>query len=119
MAAARPRTPNVDQWADGTYNNQMWSVTVNSNGTYTFVNKCNGLALDMSGGGTPVNGQNISCWRYNGTSAQKMSLPAEPPMIFSATVHCIASFAQLSTLQPSVKALRPPRLLVSMPFHFA
>ncbi|MDD6643375.1 MAG: RICIN domain-containing protein, partial [Firmicutes bacterium] len=62
------------QWTYGGGLNQKWLAIRNTDGSYTFVNAYNGLALDMRGGGSPYNGQNIDCWQVNGSTAQKWIL---------------------------------------------
>jgi len=57
---------NVQLWAQGVNvcNNgagQIWSPTLNSDGTYTLVNPASGLALDVAGCGT-TNGTNVDVW---------------------------------------------------------
>ena len=57
---------NVDLWALGVNvcNNgagQVWSPTLNADGTYTLVNPASGLVLDVAGCGT-ANGTNVQIW---------------------------------------------------------
>lgn len=67
-----------------TYNGgdaQKWLIIPNTDGTYSFVSKCNGKYIDMQGGGTPANGTDVIQYTGNGTSAQKwvMNLQSEAP----------------------------------------
>ena len=60
-----------------TYNGgtaQQWSLRDNGDGSYMIIAKCNGLAVDMTGGGQPTDGQNIECYTPNATTAQKWVL---------------------------------------------
>ena len=53
---------------------QLWRITQNSDGTYTFASTCNtGYVVDVANGETR-NGTNIQLWPTNGTSAQKWHL---------------------------------------------
>jgi chitinase len=57
---------NVQLWTQGVNvcNNgagQVWSPTLNADGTYTLVNPASGLVLDVSGCGT-TNGTNVQIW---------------------------------------------------------
>lgn len=53
--------------------NQLWELLANSDGTYSFRNKLNGLYLDLSGG-VAENERNIQCWEENDTLAQDFIL---------------------------------------------
>ena len=65
---------NIIQYDANSKDNQKWLIIPNTDGTYSFVSKCNGKYIDQNGGGNPYNGQNIACWTGNGTSAQKWTL---------------------------------------------
>ena len=53
--------------------NQLWELIINSNGTYSFRNKANGLYLDLDGA-VAENERNIQCWGENDSSAQDFLL---------------------------------------------
>lgn len=53
--------------------NQLWELLSNSDGTYSFRNKLNGLYLDLFGG-VAENGRNIQCYEGNDSLAQKFIL---------------------------------------------
>lgn len=59
--------------ANNDYNgrHQKWLVIENGDGSYTLIGALNGLALDLSEGGTPSMGQNIQLWTYIGGAPQK------------------------------------------------
>lgn len=65
---------NVQQWdADGQNANQLFSAVKNGDGTYSFINKATGLAVDVWGG-RPGNAMNIDGYTPNGTAAQRFNL---------------------------------------------
>lgn len=72
---------NITQYQSTNTDNQKWVALSNSDGTWSFVSKCNGKYIDMNGGGAPSNGKNLQCWAGNGTNAQKWVLqkPATLP----------------------------------------
>lgn len=53
---------------------QLWKAVENSDGTYSFINKASGHALDMTGAGQPKEGTNIQICAINSTSAQRWYL---------------------------------------------
>lgn len=60
-------------WTGNGSDNQLWELLPNSDGTYSFRNKLNGLYLDLSDG-IAENGRNIQCYQGNNTLAQKFIL---------------------------------------------
>ncbi len=56
--------------------NQQFIIRKNEDGSFTFVNRANGLALDVHGGSTS-NGTNIQTYTINGSIAQKFNLIKE------------------------------------------
>lgn len=54
-----------------------WFIEVNSDGTYSFRNKCNNLYMDIWGA-VFADGTNVQCWGGNQGSAQKFNLVAVP-----------------------------------------
>lgn len=65
---------NVQQWDAGSGNDhQLFSVIDNGDGSYTFINKATGLALDIAGG-ADANGANLEVYEPNGSNAQKFSI---------------------------------------------
>lgn len=54
-----------------------WFVEVNSDGTYSFRNKCNNLYMDIWGA-VFADSTNVQCWGGNQGSAQKFNLVAVP-----------------------------------------
>ena len=70
-ATALEAGTNIQQYTPNGTDAQKWLIIQNSDGSYSFVSKCNGRYLDLEGGGQPINGQNIFCWTGNGTTAQK------------------------------------------------
>ena len=65
---------NVQQWTlkEGK-KEQLFSVRVNENGSYTFINVATGLALDVAGG-SASSGTNLQLYLDNGSEAQQFTL---------------------------------------------
>ena len=62
--------------------NQLWKVTQNANGTYTFTStdpKANGRCLDASSSSLNTNGGKIQVWSFNNTPNQQWKLIPVPP----------------------------------------
>jgi len=65
---------NVQQWAcDSDNANRLFAAIDNGDGTYSFVNKSTGLALDIVGASDSVQA-NLDTYHPNGSAAQKFSL---------------------------------------------
>lgn len=65
---------NVQQWAcDSDNANRLFAAIDNGDGTYSFVNKSTGLALDIAGASDSAQA-NLDAYLPNGTAAQKFSL---------------------------------------------
>lgn len=65
---------NVQIWTAVTGEaNQLFAAQDNGDGSFTFINKATGLALDIVGG-SDSNGTNLDAYLPNGTVAQKFSL---------------------------------------------
>lgn len=65
---------NIHQWdKSATGDNDLFSVLVNEDGSYSFISKATGLSVDVSGG-TPKNGANIQGYAPNGSIAQNFKL---------------------------------------------
>ncbi len=65
---------NVQQWAcDSDNANRLFAAIDNGDGTYSFVSKSTGLALDIVGA-SDSNQANLDAYLPNGTAAQKFSL---------------------------------------------
>ena len=79
---------NIEQHSVNGGSNQKW-LAVPYNGSYIFISKCNGLALDMNGGGQPTTGKNIQCWQLNWSTAQQWNLA--PATIGLSGVYTIAA----------------------------
>lgn len=76
---------NVQQWSSYLSNgvpskNQLFAAYRNADGTYTFINKGTGLALDVWGAGTS-NATNVDAYTPNGTSAQRFVLREQENLI--------------------------------------
>ena len=68
---------NVQQYAvDEDTPNQQWYLKDAGDGYYNIISIKNGLYVDVSGGVSSKNGQNIQLWSENGTSSQKFKLKA-------------------------------------------
>ena len=65
---------SIIQWEDGTCENHKFLVVPNTDGTYSFVGKCNGLYIDRANGGAPSNGQAVQCYTGNTSGAQSWTL---------------------------------------------
>lgn len=71
---------NVQQWSVASNErNQQWSITDNKDGTRTFINRANGLALDVASASSS-NGANIQLYKLNGTKAQKFTIRQVDPL---------------------------------------
>ena len=65
---------NVQQWdGDSINNNQLFAVIDNSDGTFSFVNKATGLALNIANGSDSARA-NVNGSLSNGAAAQKFTL---------------------------------------------
>lgn len=72
---------NVQQWsASASNNSQLFAVTKNEDGTYTFVNKGTGLALDVHGAGSS-NSTNVDAYTPNGSAAQRFTPEAQKNLV--------------------------------------
>lgn len=71
--ASKSNGANAQQWSWNGTGAQLWKVTRNLDGTFTFTCKASGKVLDVSGG-SASNGRNV--WQYvlNGTQAQRWLL---------------------------------------------
>ena len=68
---------NVQQYAvDEDTPNQQWYLKDAGDGYYNIISIKNGLYVDVSGGVSSKNGQNIQLWSENGTNSQKFKLKA-------------------------------------------
>lgn len=65
---------NVQQWSGSSDNrNQQWSIISNDDGTYNFINRATGLALDVAGGAAS-NCVNVQVYTSNDSAAQRFFL---------------------------------------------
>ena len=69
------KTPgtNIWQYSLNDSDAQKWTIQKNSDNTYSFISKCNGLYLDINGGQVK-NGSNIQVYTGNDTNAQKFKI---------------------------------------------
>lgn len=79
----------IQQWDGSATNaNQLWSARANEDGTYTFVNKATGLALDIANNNL-ANANALDGYTPNGTAAQKFKL-ITPDAIFADGLYTIS-----------------------------
>ena len=64
---------NVWQYEENGTDAQKWKIIKNTNGSYSFVSKLNGLYLDIENGNIS-NGANVQVYEGNNTQAQQFSL---------------------------------------------
>ena len=69
------KTPGTNIWQYSSNNTdaQKWTIQKNTDNTYSFISKCNGLFIDINGGQIK-NSSNIQTYTGNNTQAQKFML---------------------------------------------
>lgn len=71
----------VQQWEPGKANpNQLWSATPNGDGTWSFINKGTGLALDVAGA-ADADSVRLNAYSSNGSTAQRFRLDRQDDLI--------------------------------------
>ena len=71
----------VQQWSSGQGNaNQLWSASRGADGSWSFVNKATGLALDVRFAGD-ADGTAVDAWTPNGSAAQRFTLVAQEDLL--------------------------------------
>lgn len=76
---------NVQIYASSKGNeNALFSVKANGDGTYTFINKATGFALDILNA-VDSNGANVQVWLENGNAAQKFRLKKSTGLLTEGT----------------------------------
>ena len=71
--ASKADTANIRVWVSNDTCAQRWKAVKNSDGSYTFFNKCSNKVIDIKGG-LAINERNIQQFTSNGTKAQKWFL---------------------------------------------
>lgn len=73
---SRSNGANVQLWSNNDSGAQKWEVTLNGDGTYTFVNARSNKALDVQGAAA-YSGANVQQYQQNGSAAQKWRVTYE------------------------------------------